>query len=178
MFCRKCGNEIPNDSLFCPHCGVGISGTISPLRAPTPPPPPVPVETTSPQAYRVTIHGYTEWYAKKWYISVYQEGVHVAELTRFEQWHCHITKDTLFKFKCGFRSTQLIVKSGQDAHILLSFDRFTGSIKAYLANNNNLSSVTMQRQQKSSNATTMSLGCIIACLLFPALLFLMFLASL
>lgn len=24
MFCRKCGNEIPNDSEFCPKCGMSV----------------------------------------------------------------------------------------------------------------------------------------------------------
>lgn len=26
MFCRKCGCEIPNDSLFCPKCGAQLDG--------------------------------------------------------------------------------------------------------------------------------------------------------
>lgn len=26
MFCNKCGKQIPNDSKYCPECGVNISG--------------------------------------------------------------------------------------------------------------------------------------------------------
>ena len=25
MYCRKCGNQIPNDSLFCPKCGTDVA---------------------------------------------------------------------------------------------------------------------------------------------------------
>ena len=25
MYCRKCGNQIPNDSLFCPKCGADVA---------------------------------------------------------------------------------------------------------------------------------------------------------
>ena len=25
MYCKKCGNQIPNDSLFCPKCGADVT---------------------------------------------------------------------------------------------------------------------------------------------------------
>jgi len=30
MFCRKCGKEIPNDSIYCPHCGEKSEAQVRP----------------------------------------------------------------------------------------------------------------------------------------------------
>ncbi len=30
MYCRKCGKEIPNDSIYCPHCGEKSGSTERP----------------------------------------------------------------------------------------------------------------------------------------------------
>ncbi len=30
MYCRKCGKEIPDDSIYCPHCGERSGSTTRP----------------------------------------------------------------------------------------------------------------------------------------------------
>ena len=51
MFCRKCGEQIPEDSLFCPKCGERIlvspilQDTVPPISKPEKEPLPVPTES-------------------------------------------------------------------------------------------------------------------------------------
>lgn len=53
MFCRRCGNRIPDDSKFCPQCGAALAAGVtraspaaSDIRAgPLTPPPPAPARS-------------------------------------------------------------------------------------------------------------------------------------
>ena len=54
MFCRKCGKEIPDDSLFCPKCGANLSETAVQVQtASSPAPTSTPALAFDPKVERI-----------------------------------------------------------------------------------------------------------------------------
>ena len=39
MFCRNCGQQLPDGSLFCPRCGTSVQAGASPVQDKTRPSP-------------------------------------------------------------------------------------------------------------------------------------------
>lgn len=157
MYCRNCGKELVDGSNFCPHCGCNVHDsqtnnvsqqqtTVHNIS-----------QNTNNSASVVVIHGYDEHFAVNPSVSVYKDGVYVGEVSRHGTLNVSIKKNCTLKFTCSIRSATVSITKGQDTHVLLSFDRFSGSLKAVKSGESNLNQVAQQKEKESSNATTMSI---------------------
>ncbi len=63
-----------------------------------------------------------------------------------------IDGDCELKFKANMRSRKVSIHKGIDAHVFLSFDRFTGSLKAFVANDSNTEVVKKMKDHNASKA--------------------------
>ena len=105
----------------------------------------------------VIVHGYEEIFAIDWYISLYQDGQCLGEVAPKFRYKIPIEHDCELKFKCWFRKRTIHIRKGIDTHIFLSFDRFTGSLKAYPASEDNIEDIERLKNKKASRATLYSI---------------------
>lgn len=143
--CPYCGEEILAVAKKCKHCGEWLSDE-------------KPSQFNSMEGgikkSLVTIHGYDERFAVNPSVSVYKDGVYFGEIPRHGQLKIEIEDNCALKFSCGPRSASININKGIDTHVLLSFDRFTGSLKAVKSDDRTLSSVATKKE-KDSNMSTM-----------------------
>lgn len=156
--CSECGKEVSDKAPQCPHCGCPVGTTNSTTQQ---------SEKDSNPSNTVVVHGYTEAFAINSKISVYRDNAYLGEIGPAGIFQVDITQDCTLKFKCGFRTRTIQIRKGIDTDVYLSFDRFSGSLKAYVAGANNKDSIIQQKQQKSSQATLYSI-------IFIVLLFLLY----
>ena len=152
--CPYCGEKILAIAKKCKHCGEWLTDNIAENSV-----------QKKDEANYVTIHGYDENFAVTPTISVYRDGVHLGEVGRHGLLKVKIDKDCSLKFSCAFRSASLFTKKGVDTHVLLSFDRFSGSLKAVKSSDSNLSSVAQKKEKDSTRSTMLSIVLIIILLI-------------
>lgn len=118
MFCRKCGNPLPEDSQFCPACGTPtVSTSLS-------------VQQTNMLSYLLTIDR-----ASQVFLASPPIKITIDNTTRLSIENGHTEsvqlnpgKHTLL-FKSSFRSSQLDIDLQKDTVIELSWNRATGKIE-------------------------------------------------
>jgi hypothetical protein len=98
----------------------------------------------------VTIHGYEEHFAFSPSVKIFRNGAQVGEVGHHQNLKLEVEADCVLEFRASFRSARASIRKGIDTHILLSFDRFTGSLRAAVANDANLAEA---RKLKAGNAT-------------------------
>lgn len=157
MYCVNCGKELADGTKFCPNCGTKNQGEMTQGQTYSPKETQIHnISSTVPKSY-VTVHGYDERFAVNPSVSVYKDGVHSGEVARHGQIKVEIESNCTLKFTCGPRSTSLFINKGTDTHVLLSFDRLTGSLKAKKSGDSNLGTVAQEKEEESSNATMWSI---------------------
>lgn len=122
----------------------------------------------------ITIHGYEEKFAVNVNVSIYKDGGYIGKVTPFETIKIPLETDCELGFKAGIRKCSINVERGVDTHVYLSFDRFTGKLKAYTANEDNKLDIRDEKRKNASKATFYSIILILACFLFLLVKFLLF----
>lgn len=105
----------------------------------------------------VIVHGYSELFAANPSVAIYKDSAKIGEVGRNAQTKIELADSCVLKFKCGVRSTSLDINKGVDTHVLLSFNRFTGQLKALKASDENFASVMEEKEKASGKATKMSI---------------------
>ena len=136
--CPECGKEISEKAKSCPHCGCPIEASE-----------PEKVENISDY---VVIHGYEETFAVDTNVKIYKGDELVGEVAPASEFKLPIDGDCELKFKANMRSRKVSIRKGIDTHVFLSFDRFTGSLKAYVASNDNVEVVKKMKDHNASKA--------------------------
>lgn len=117
--CKTTG--IPDDAKFCPKCGATINKSV------------------------VYIYGYTEWYLIKHDVRVFLNNKEVARVGRNELIELNIDKSCTLEFRSNFRPTRYYVKVDPGDYIVLSTNRFTGSLKHTVTTGNHINEVLNYR---------------------------------
>lgn len=136
--CPECGKEISEKAKSCPNCGCPID-TSEPEKA----------DNTSDY---VVIHGYEETFAVDTNVKIYKNDELVGEVAPASEFKLPIDGDCELKFKANMRSRKVSIHKGIDAHVFLSFDRFSGSLKAFVANDDNKDVVKKMKEHNASKA--------------------------
>lgn len=152
--CPLCGKEfdltlddtIGDITIQCPQCNTSFVAKNKNE-----------VKESSNKSNTLIVHGYEEWFAICPKIKIFKDEVLIGKVSRKGIFPIEIDKDCTLKFKNGLRNTLVNVKKGVDTHILLYVDRFTGAFKAMTANDDNLDLITNSKEQKSWNATIISM---------------------
>lgn len=100
-------------------------------------------------AQEVTIHGYTEGFAVNPAVEIYKDGAMVSKIERNGTLKLEIAEPCNLKFKCSFRSSECHVHPGD--HVVLSFNRMTGSLETKVSDEKNLQSVMKGNEKKDNN---------------------------
>ena len=156
-FCSKCGNQLIDGAKFCPKCGQPRKS--SPTYS-------INVEKNSDY---VIVHGYEETFAIDVNVSIYKDGIYLGEVSPASTFNVPIEGNCELKFKASFRSTKVQIIKGVHSHVFLSFDRFTGSLKAYVSRDDNKVEIEAIKQHKSSKATLWSIILIVTLFLLSFL---------
>lgn len=151
--CPYCGEEILAIAKKCKHCGEWLSEDK-----------PIQIDRTKDVIKKsfVTIHGYDERFAVNPSVSVYKDGVYSGEVPRHGRLEIEIENNCTLKFSCGPRSSSIDINKGVDTHVLLSFDRFSGSLKAVKSDDRALSSVAIKKEKDSTKSTILSILIVVA----------------
>lgn len=126
------------------------------------------MNTTEPTT--LTIHGYDEWFAINFKVKVYKNDEYIGEVSKKESLPIEIGEDCTLTFKGGRRCATINIKKGVDSYVLLSFDRFSGKLKAIKANEDNLAQMETLKDQNAKIATIACMV-LIATILIAALLY-------
>lgn len=117
----------------------------------------VPLVQSNGDVDYVTVHGYTEAYALSMPVEIYKNGVYCGSVRNNLQVAIPIESDCTMKFKMSFRSAEVYIQKGVDTHVLLYTNRFTGSLKALKANDDNLEEVISKKDKSATGATIVSI---------------------
>lgn len=159
--CPECGNQISDKATACPNCGCLIApanGATSLMNA----------EKDIKDI--VTIHGYEETFAVDTDVKIYKDGELVGSVSPARTFQLKIDKDCELKFKASFRTRTVQIKKGIDTNVFLSFDRVSGSLKAYVSGDDNKQEIRSLKEHKSSQATLITIIIIALLFLFGYLL--------
>lgn len=108
----------------------------------------------------VTIHGYEEHFAVNPKVKIFRSGVQIGEVGHHESFELKVEADCILEFTCSFRSAKASVRKGIDTHVLLAFDRFSGGLRASVANDTNLPDVRKVKAANATNAVIRAVGLI------------------
>lgn len=108
--------------------------------------------TTSSQRSTVKIHGYEEHFAFNPIVKILKNGMPLGEVGHHQTFEVEIDEDCNFEFKCHIRSTAARVRNGVDTHVLLAFNRFSGTLSATTANDHNLEELRRVKKANAKNA--------------------------
>ena len=149
--CPECGKEISERANSCPNCGFPIGASH---------------EQTSENtdSNYVTIHGYEETFAVDTNVKIYKNGELAGEVAPASKFKLPIDGDCELTFKASIRSAKVIIRKGIDTNVFLSFDRFSGKLKAYVSDDANRESVIKVKEHNSSKALLNSILLIALCI--------------
>ena len=149
--CPECGKEISERAKSCPNCGCPIEAA---------------QEQTSEKtdSNYVTIHGYEETFAVDTNVKIYKNGELAGEVAPASKFKLPIDGDCELTFKASIRSAKVIIRKGIDTNVFLSFDRFSGKLKAYVSDDANRESVIKVKEHNSSKALLNSILLIALCI--------------
>ncbi len=137
--CPECGKEISERAQSCPNCGC-----------------PIQVQNESngekTDGNYVLIHGYEETFAVDTNVKIYKDGELVGEVAPASEFKLPVDSDCELTFKASIRSCKVQIRKGIDTNVFLSFDRFSGSLKAYVSSDNNREAVIKIKEHNSSKA--------------------------
>lgn len=137
--CPECGKEISDRTQSCPNCGCPIVTQKGPAD-----------ETSDSNS--VLIHGYEETFAIDTNVKIYKGDELVGEVAPVSKFKLPIDADCELTFKANMRSRKVQIRKGIDTNVFLSFDRFSGSLKAYVSSDNNKDEVIKVKEHNSSKA--------------------------
>lgn len=172
--CPLCGKEyelslnqtIGDITIQCSHCNTSF--VVNSNQA---------IEKESANSSStIIVHGYEEWFLITSKIEIYIDNQLKGKVSRKEELSIEIDKDCAIKFKNGLRSKTVNIKKGVDTHVLLAIDRFSGKLKAMVANDDNLVQQLNLREQNSRIATIATIV-LIALIMIAGVLFLVYLPS-
>lgn len=138
--CPECGREISERAKSCPNCGC-------PIEAPQ-----EDAHSENSSFYHVTIHGYEETFSVDTNVKIYKDGVQVGVVAPASEFKLPIEGDCELTFKAGIRSRKVTIRKGIDTNVFLSFDRFSGSLKAYVSSDDNRETMVKVKEHNSSKA--------------------------
>ncbi len=123
MFCEKCGKELREGVKFCPGCGAVLEKAEANNQS-------VQNNQNVPSGVsgKLTVYGYTEWYAVKPKVDILKNGIKIAEVNPDSMIEIPITEDCTIQFKCMFRTATLQAYAGRNQAVKLSFNRITGEL--------------------------------------------------
>ena len=149
--CPECGKEISERASCCPNCGfpIGIA------REQT---------TENTDSNYVTIHGYEETFAVDTNVKVFKNGELAGEVAPASKFKLPIDGDCELTFKASIRSAKVSIRKGIDTNVFLSFDRFSGKLKAYVSDDANRENVVKMKEHNSSKALLNSVLLIVICI--------------
>lgn len=131
MKCPNCGKEITDDSLYCEYCGAKVVSESKQLNK------------------TVTVMGYTEWFLMRPSVSVFQKDKEIAIVEPSEKIELNISEPCVLKFKCWWRTEKCMVKPGD--WVLLSFNRFWGTLNATVTSQNEYQSTLKGVKKKDKH---------------------------
>lgn len=160
--CPLCGAPL-NEASICPNCGYRMQAQ------PVPPAPQygAPAPQNAPNI--VTVHGYTETFLATPDVKVFCNGMPVGRVPAKGTLSVEIQGNCQLTFKCNLRSASVNVVAGQTSDIFLSFDRFSGKMKAVPATAGmaNAAIQSVNESGKSANIKSIALigGLFLFCLI-------------
>lgn len=156
--CPDCGREISDKAPSCPHCGCPMGDSLAFRNH----------ETASDF---VVVHGYEETFAVDVKVKVYKNDEYIGDVPAAGILKVPVDRDCDLKFKSTIRKASVHIRKGVDTNVYLSFDRFTGSLKAFTATDDNMETVKKQKEHSASKANLNSI-ILVVILLILALYFL------
>ena len=149
--CPECGSEISERAKTCPKCGCPIEAPQEDTHS----------ETSS--FNQVTIHGYEETFSVDTNVKIYKDGELVGEVAPASEFKLPIKRDCELTFKAGIRSRKVNIRKGIDTNVFLSFDRFSGSLKAFVSSDDNRETIVKVKEHNSSKALLNTILLILLC---------------
>ena len=137
--CPECGKEISERAQSCLNCGCPIQAKKETVDEKT-------------DANCVLIHGYEEIFSVSPNVDIYVGDKLVGEVSPASEFKLPITGDCELTFKSNTRSRKVQIRKGIDTHVFLSFDRFTGALKAYVSSDSNRDEVIKIKEHNASKA--------------------------
>ena len=137
--CPECGKEISERAQSCPNCGCPIATQKEAID-----------ETEDSNS--VLIHGYEETFAIDTNVKIYKGDELAGEVAPASKFKLPIDGDCELTFKANMRSRKVQIRKGIDTNVFLSFDRFSGSLKAYVSSDSNRDEIIKVKEHNSSKA--------------------------
>ncbi|MDR1594941.1 MAG: zinc ribbon domain-containing protein [Prevotellaceae bacterium] len=88
MFCSKCGQQIPDESQFCKHCGATVTAT-------------APAGNAGGNLCKVTVHRKKGYAGALMSAKVLDNGREIGSLSNGETKDFQVEKGSVLVFKCG-----------------------------------------------------------------------------
>lgn len=108
---------------------------------------------------QVVVHGYTESFAMSPDVKIFKNGVQIGTVAHCGETALELDGPCELVFKCSIRSARCRVNDG--SHVVLSFDRFTGSLKASLTTEQGVKQEVVKAHKKDSKNMALTLGLVI-----------------